>query len=643
MKLNALTKFVFASSLVLASTSCQKEDEQNAKKDPVNTDFKYETTITSGITIQAPSYLANATFGLYTDNPELGGKLLTHGKLDESGQFQLNYILPKSLGKVYLKSTYVGLPDSEVEVVNGNVNFDYTTSGLRSSSRSSVAPSSASAGNITYNYLGAYNSAGVPNYLTNPDIIDQGLLTVINNSLPENDPVPVSNPHYLSNFNQTDLILNHAGDVWITFLHEGAGAKNTFGYYTYDLQNPPQTEADIDVINIVLPNASASGSGGGLVAGDKVYLGNFPANTGIGWVLLQNAWNGSSVDVNKKRFYSNQDFNRENVTSKRQHFVQLVDNTREIIIVGIEDILRTSNSDEDFNDLVFYVSVDPWNAVDLDGIPDVDEDGDDEDGDGVPDYADDYPDDPDKAFDNYTPFEGEFSSYAFEDLWPNKGDYDFNDLIVNTNYNHITNANGQITEMVYKLKVAHIGASFANGFGIEWPFAPNYIESITGIPYTYANNDVNGTELGQQNAVMIAYPNAFDAEGEDVMEVTIKMATPFHINDLMGAGLNPFIYADQDRGREIHLMDHEPTSLMNHSYFGQGDDQTMDNLGLYYRSTTGQPWGIYVSHAYKAPTEKVAIWNGYLKFNDWVNSFGQQYNDWYEDQPGYRNNSYIQN
>ncbi len=55
--------------------------------------------------------------------------------------------------------------------------------------------------------------------------------------------------------------------------------------------------------------------------------------------------------------------------------------------------------------------------------------GTDADGDGVPNDEDDYPNDGDRAFDNYYPANGP-GTLAYEDLWPGKGDYDFNDLVL---------------------------------------------------------------------------------------------------------------------------------------------------------------------------------------------------------------------
>ena len=107
----------------------------------------------------------------------------------------------------------------------------------------------------TYTYMGTYDSQGVPDYLEPVnDVIDAGLLQNINNALPENQPVPDFHPEYLAAGNQTSLSLLSEADVWVTFVHEGAGYKNVLGYFTYTTGSPPATLADVDSISIVFPN-----------------------------------------------------------------------------------------------------------------------------------------------------------------------------------------------------------------------------------------------------------------------------------------------------------------------------------------------------------------------------------------------------
>ena len=218
-----------------------------------------------------------------------------------------------------------------------------------------------------YQYLGTYTSDGTPNYLEIPgDTVDASTMDLVSSSLPEGYPVPDYNPHYISSGYDTDIIVDELADVWVTFVSEGAGYKNVLGFYTYDLASPQATIPQPEDITIIFPNVSASGSGGGLYAGDKVKIGTFQPGTGIGWVLLANAWSSttSSVGYGQWQLFSNPDFNPESEADLRYHNVLLNDPTNERIILGFEDIRRDYGScDNDFNDAVFYVSANPYTAL----------------------------------------------------------------------------------------------------------------------------------------------------------------------------------------------------------------------------------------------------------------------------------------
>ncbi len=223
-----------------------------------------------------------------------------------------------------------------------------------------------------YQFLGPYTSDGTPLYFVTSDVITPQTMSLISNSLPENYPVPTYNPQYISSGYETDIIIDSLADVWVTFVSEGAGYKNVLGFYTYDINNPPTTAPTASQITIVFPNVSAQGSGGSLVAGNKVKIGTFPAGTGIGWVLLANAWNGSSVTNGLWRLFSNPNFNPESNPSLRQHNVLLNDPDNQRVILGFEDIRRDNAScDNDFNDAVFYVSANPYVAMRSSNLADI--------------------------------------------------------------------------------------------------------------------------------------------------------------------------------------------------------------------------------------------------------------------------------
>lgn len=226
-----------------------------------------------------------------------------------------------------------------------------------------------------YNYLGTYSSNGTPDYLEVPgDNVSTETLEMISNAIPESYPVPDYNPQYITAGYDTNVELTQAADVYVTFISEGAGYRNVLGFYTYDLDNPPTSAPSEEEITIIFPNVSALGSGGGLQTGDKVKIGSFEANTGIGWVLMANAWSSSyqMVGFGHWTLFSNPDFNPESDPTLRHHNVLICDTENERVLLGFEDIRRDrSNCDNDFNDAVFYVTASSFEALRTTNVADV--------------------------------------------------------------------------------------------------------------------------------------------------------------------------------------------------------------------------------------------------------------------------------
>lgn len=285
----------------------------------------------------------------------------------------------------------------------------------------------------------------------------------------------------------------------------------------------------------------------------------------------------------------------------------------------------------------------------------------DADGDGVDDEEDDYPNDSERAFDIYYPAQDEFGSLGFEDNWPGKGDYDFNDLVVDYNYHQVLNASNELVDMTGQFSVRAIGASFENGFGIQLGADPEDVANVTGIevPGEYINLAANNTEMGQDKATIVLFENAFDilphpggglgvnTEQDapyvepELMTIEVEMQNPVHVDEIGLAPFNPFLIIDKERGREAHLADKEPTSLANQSYFATADDDSDQVTGKYYKTVDNLPWAIDIPAYYNYPLEKVVIIDAYNHFEDWAQSEGGEYSDWYLDEAGYRNDNNI--
>jgi hypothetical protein len=228
-----------------------------------------------------------------------------------------------------------------------------------------------------YNFLGAYTANGTPLYLESPsDVVSTEAQEIISNSLPDGYPVPDYNPQYTTSGYDTDIKIESSTDIWVTFVKEDASTANVLGFYTYDIYSPvPITKPTKDDITIIFPNISDVESGGGLVVGDKVNIGTFDANIGIGWVLLNDAWSstdGGSVGDTLLDLYSHTNFNPESEESLRTHNVLLNDVTNERIVLGFEDSRRDNvNNSQDFNDAVFYITASTYASLNTTNFVDI--------------------------------------------------------------------------------------------------------------------------------------------------------------------------------------------------------------------------------------------------------------------------------
>ncbi len=611
-------------------------------------------------------YDANSSFEAQQNKK---ANLLYSGVTDNNGQLFSTIFVPKSLEKIYISPRYLGV-ETNIEFSTAS-NINYTFGGINTVNTNKSIHKVKQNGYLT---LGAWNSQGLPDYLYPiSDIVEQGLLDDINTSLPENvsGGIPVTHPEFLAGV-ETNLVLQENAEVWITFVHEGAGYRNTLGYFTYQQDNPPTSVDDINNYTIAFPNTSYLNSGGELQTGDKVqlkyydentqsFVNEFPSGTVIGWFLVSDAWNGTNVGDGKYNYYSIPEFNPETDVSLKQHNVLLYDNQRNLVLIGFEDLNRESWCDNDFNDAVFYATASPSTAITTDNIETVDSDSQDTDGDGINDNADDYPDDNTKAFNTAFPNSETFGTLAFEDLWPYTGDYDYNDLVIDYQFNSISNPENLITEMDVKFIVKAIGASYKNGFAFELPISPSLISSIKGqnIQESYINISSNGTESGQTNAVIVVFDNAFNVLTHpgggtgintvigstyvqpDTIKLVIKFNTPIRSDILGTPPYNPFIIIDLDRGKEVHLADMTPTDLADENLLGTGNDDSNPPSNRYYKTTRNLPWAINIPKTFDYPKEKASVIDAYLKFGNWAESGGSIYTDWYSNNSGYRNSNNI--
>lgn len=256
-----------------------------------------------------------------------------------------------------------------------------------------------------------------------------------------------------------------------------------------------------------------------------------------------------------------------------------------------------------------------------------------------------------------------FGTLAFEDLWPAKGDYDFNDLVIDYQFEITTNTSNYVEHIVGTFIIKAFGAGFENGFGFQLSSDINQVDlAVTGSELTenIITLNSNGTESGQNIPTIIVFDNAnkqmqhpgigigvnTDENAPYVTPDTIQINIIFKpntytCNNLDISNFNPFIFVNKVRSVEVHLPDYPPTALVDQSLFGTLQDDTNPATGKYYKTTNNLPWAINMYESFDYPIEKQQIVWAYLKFAAWATSEGTLFQDWYQDILGYRNSSLI--
>lgn len=637
----------------------QNADEYQSLKIPAGFSFEVSDKVTLSVTgvFADKSPIAGVVYAVYSGNPFEGGVKISQFLLDEQGKGSIDLVLAEDSKEIFLATNYLGLPPVKKVSVNrpittvkidaGVDSFETSEGTTTSSSNPGARVAALPAG---FTALGTYNGNGLPSYLLTPDVIPSGLLSRINANLPEYQDIRKTNEDLLNPKYARQLQVNEDAEVWITFVHNGASWRNVLGYYYYEQGQKPKTPQEIKDKIIIFPHINA------LKAGNKVKLkgnlpnGAFKKGTEIGWFVISDGWKINDVTLGRSVIYSDRELNTFIPTpSLREQMVFLYDQQERLLLMSWEDMPRTGG-DHDFNDVVFYAKWNPITSVAVENYDLLENKRvGDTDGDGVLDSQDEFPSDPDRAFTGYYPAKDQFGTFLFEDLWPSYGDYDLNDLVLGYSGKKILDAKGRIKGLDMSFVIRAIGAGVQNGFGIEFPTSPSNVQSVTGSRLTAGkiNLNPNGTESGQQTAVVIVFDDANHKlpplanvynENSTLAEDTIKVSMVFKFaidpGELGVDPFNGFLFRTADRGLEVHLMNTAPTTLASRAYFGSKDDRSNLSSKITYRSDKGLNWAMFLPEVVGYPTERTDFTKGYLKFRDWAESGGSVNIDWYKDKDG---------
>ena len=209
--------------------------------------------------------------------------------------------------------------------------------------------------------IDSYDAQGRPDNLAADQPTCPTLLSnIFTNYLPESVNVKQTHPEFFGDNVPSNIVLTEDAEVSVSFIHEGAGYTNVLGYYYYEESNPPNSVEEITKL-IAFPNASAQGSGGGLLEGNTVeLLGNFKAGTVVAFFVNSNGWKDGNITVGFGGKYTDRKFNQGN----EHQSILMYDPACDATVMGFEDIYFPQ-SDKDFNDALFQIRTFPHNAFDV--------------------------------------------------------------------------------------------------------------------------------------------------------------------------------------------------------------------------------------------------------------------------------------
>lgn len=637
--------------IVVGISSCVDSDKDLYQEAPgveINTS-NFSTIQKVQVEIDCSNSESRVPFSIYDGNPLIEGEntiilkenvqALNGAWTDEQGKFTATVELPAYVSNVYIVSTSPfarqAIPG---KIVNGvlkvsDTDEQFTT---RASYRESTRFDRNRFNNLGWNTnLGSFDDrSGVIDYaykgndpkLTLSKSEMNELRTTVSKVLNTLGSCP---EEYRT---QADLYVEEDETaVVLTALRGWTCWNSSLGYYYYRYDQAPASLKDVKVY-AVFPNTQMTWNNGSLQAspqgikeGTAVQLKyfddpeypkgkNFPKGYYIGFILACNAWNTYFTGFNSytltEGFYasSTKGFSTK-VNSGIDVRTAMFKDKNSNIAIAFEDFM----DDQNFTDVVFSLKANP----EITNVPPVDED-------------------------LNTTIE-KTGVYAFEDEWPKAGDYDMNDVLVQYTYQKVFNIFNEILSESFIFKTLYNKSTvFTNGLGFILSNEGNaqsteyFIRKENEKDFTVASGADKFTR--ESNAIILTDNVKTNPNAE--YKVTFKYGDK-NSNKKQETSIDAFIYRPSKEGNrlEVHCPMKKPTSKVDTSLFGQYEDCSKPNEGIYYVSNQENiyPFAFYLSNANANDiaelknfdkNEKKSISEIYPKFIDWA-KYGTNA-DWYK-------------
>lgn len=637
--------------IVVGISSCVDSDKdlyQEAPGAEINTS-NFSTIQKVQVEIDYSNSESRVPFSIYDGNPLIEGENTTILKenvqaldgawTDEQGKFTATVELPAYVSNVYIVSTSPfarqAIPG---KIVNGVLKVSDTDEQLttRASYRESTRFDRNRFNNLGWNTnLGSFDDrSGVIDYaykgndpkLTLSKSEMNELRTTVSKMLNTLGSCP---EEYRT---QADLYVEEDETaVVLTALRGWTCWNSSLGYYYYRYDQAPASLKDVKVYAVfpntqmIWNNGSLQASPQGIKEGTAVQLKyfddpeypkgkNFPKGYYIGFILACNAWNTYFTGFNSytltEGFYasSTKGFSTK-VNSGIDVRTAMFKDKNSNIAIAFEDFM----DDQNFTDVVFSLKANP----EITNVPPVDED-------------------------LNTTIE-KTGVYAFEDEWPKAGDYDMNDVLVQYTYQKVFNIFNEILSESFTFKTLYNKSTvFTNGLGFILSNEGNaqsieyFIRKENEKDFTVASGADKFTR--ESNAIILTDNVKTNPNAE--YKVTFKYGDK-NSNKKQETSIDAFIYRPSKEGNrlEVHCPMKKPTSKVDTSLFGQYEDCSKPNEGIYYVSNQENiyPFAFYLSNANANDiaelknfdkNEKKSISEIYPKFIDWA-KYGTNA-DWYK-------------
>ncbi len=655
-KLNAI---LFALAALALQTGCVKDMGASHPTDTPKeyNEFDFETRTSTDLRVDygdmggipASVYFevydtcpvtANADGTGYVKNTDAAP--LFAGYTDEQGRFSANVDLP-----AYLDKAWVYTPAFYAQTLLEATRANGTLTAAAEKITVSAAPATRAGGYLSRavqkdgwkTWLGTYDDTyGRIDYAYKGDLSVKNYAALYKAHASVFDTSKKCPQEYRSS---KDLYLEKSAEVVITMLGGNTCWNCSMGYYYYKTGEKPKSLKEARVV-MIFPNTQDGQWSNdrkkaskyiGVTRGTAVQLMYyphiaenstegattvFPEGYRIGFVLATNAWTNRLEGYRGEKNYRSATSAGLSIDEKgvaydtpRTAVFRYTDKKNDInsVLFSFEDHVY----DENFSDVVFTMTSNPVDAV-VD-IPSVD------------------------VEDTKKVARVLRGVYAFEDLWPSRGDYDMNDVMLRSNYEKTFDDKGIYEE-------SFLLTSFANYAGNDNGIAVTLGGAAASASLEYSVCEKGETEyrkadFTRDGDVLLLSDNVKNQLGA-TYKITAKYTSP--VAESNAGSIKPFIYrsdrsgVSEGRRWEVHLPYEAPSDKVETAFFGQGDDRSVPEKGIYYVRADSYPFAFFLSGANEsdiAPlldlqNEKTPIDELYPGYMDWVTSGGSKNTDWYK-------------